>query len=155
MMDSIASRVERDPNFPGIMNAQRTDPEPTAADAISAAARQISETLKLTAIVTWTSSGATGLRAARERSQVPVIALSPVVETARKLSLVWGLHCVVTEDAHDLDDMVNRACRIAASEEFSRPGERIIIIAGVPLRTTGSTNMLRIAYIANDGLSGI
>ena len=155
MMDSIAERLERDPNFPGIMTAQRSEPEPTAADAISAASRQIGETLRLTAIVTWTSSGATALRAARERSLVPIVALSPVVETARRLSIVWGLHCVVTEDAQDLDDMVNRACRIATSEEFSRPGDRIIIIAGVPLRTSGSTNMLRIAYIGADGLSGI
>jgi pyruvate kinase len=155
MMDSIAQRVERDPNFPGIMTAQRSEPEPTAADAIAAAARQIGETLKLTAIVTWTSSGATGLRTARERPQVPIIALSPVVETARRLALVWGLHCVVTEDAQDLDDMVNRACRIAYSEDISRPGDRIIIIAGVPLRKTGSTNMLRVAYIGADGLSGI
>ena len=155
MMDSIAQRVERDPNFGGIMMAQRSEPEPTAADAISAGARQIGETLKLSAIVTWTSSGATALRTARERSLVPIVALSPVVETARRLSIVWGLHCVVTEDAQDLDDMVNRACRIATSEEFSRPGDRIIIIAGVPLRTSGSTNMLRIAYIGSDGLSGI
>ena len=91
----------------------------------------------------------------RERPLLPIIALSPVVETARKLSLVWGLHCVVTEDASDLDDMVDRACHIAYQEEFGNPGDRIIISAGVPLRTPGSTNMLRIAYIGSDGLTGI
>ncbi len=155
MMNSIADRVERDPNYPGILTAQRSDPESTGADAISAASRQIAETLRLTAIVTYTASGTTGLRTARERPNVPVLALSPVVETARRLSLVWGLHCVVTEDAQDLDDMVNRACRIAHSEGFSKSGDRIIITAGVPLRTPGSTNMLRIAYIGSDGASGI
>jgi pyruvate kinase len=155
MMNKIAERVEQDPVYPGIINAQRSEPEATGADAISAAARQIAETLKLQAIVTYTASGTTGLRAARERPQVPIIALSPVLETARRLSLLWGTHCVVTPDASDLDDMVDRACQIAFAEGFGKVGDRVIITAGVPLRTPGSTNMLRIAYIGSDGLGGI
>jgi len=155
MMASIARKVERDPNYPGIIYSQRPLPDATGADAISLAARQIAETLNLSAIVCYTSSGNTGLRAARERPNVPVIALSPVIQTARRLSVVWGLHCVVTQDATDLDDMVDRACRIAFREEFGKPGDRIIISAGVPLGTPGSTNMLRIAYIGSDGMTGI
>ncbi|MBW3097856.1 pyruvate kinase [Pseudohoeflea coraliihabitans] len=153
-MASIARRVERDPNYSGIIHAQRPQPESTGADAISLAARQIAETLNLSVIVCYTSSGSTGLRAARERPQVPIIALSPVIKTARRLSVVWGLHCVVTEDATDHEDMVDRACRIAFREEFGKAGDRIIISAGVPLGTPGSTNMLRIAYIGSDGMSG-
>jgi pyruvate kinase len=153
-MDRIATKVETDPLYPGIINSQRTEPEATGADAISFAAREIGETLKLSAIVTYTASGTTGLRAARERPHVPIIALSPILDTARRLSLVWGTHCVVTEDACDLDDMVNRACRIAFEEEYGKPGDRIIITAGVPLRTPGSTNMLRIAYLGPDGQGG-
>ncbi|MCY0096544.1 pyruvate kinase [Hoeflea ulvae] len=155
MMASIARKVERDPNYPGIIYSQRPLPDATGADAISLAARQIAETLNLSAIVCYTSSGNTGLRSARERPNVPVIALSPVIQTARRLSVVWGLHCVVTDDATDLDDMVDRACRIAFREEFGKPGDRIIISAGVPLGTPGSTNMLRIAYIGSDGMTGI
>ena len=154
-MASIARKVERDPNYPGIIYSQRPQPDATGADAISLAARQIAETLNLSAIVCYTSSGNTGLRSARERPNVPVIALSPVIQTARRLSVVWGLHCVVTQDATDLDDMVDRACRIAFREEFGKPGDRIIISAGVPLGTPGSTNMLRIAYIGSDGMTGI
>ncbi|MDI7860534.1 pyruvate kinase [Rhizobiaceae bacterium n13] len=154
-MASVASTVERDPHYSGIIYAQRPQPEATGADAISLAARQIAETLKLTAIVCYTSSGTTGLRAARERPQVPILALSPIIQTARRLSVVWGLHCVVTSDATDLDDMVNRACRIVSAEGFGKPGDRVIISAGVPLGTPGATNMLRIAYIGSDGLSGI
>src|SRR5690606_30839020 len=127
MMDRIAQQVERDPNYPSIINAQRAEPEPTGADAISLAARQIAETLKLSAIICYTGSGTTGVRAARERPQVPIVALSPVVATARRLSLLWGTHCVVTEDATDLDDVVNRACRIAFEEGFAQAGERVII----------------------------
>ena len=154
-MAAIARKVETDPNYTGIMQAQRSEPEATGADAISLAARQIAETLKLSAIVCYTSSGTTGMRTSRERPQVPIIALSPVIQTARRLSVVWGLHCVVTEDAHDLDDMVDRACRIVVREEFGKPGDRVIISAGVPLGTPGATNMLRIAYIGSDGLTGI
>ncbi len=154
-MNSIAVQVEKDPLYPGIINAQRSEPEATGADAISLAARQIAETLRLSAIVSYTASGTTGLRAARERPQVPIVALSPVVETARRLSIAWGLHCVVSQDATDLDDMVDRACRIAYEEGFGRAGDRVIITAGVPLRTPGATNMLRIAYIGSDGQGGI
>lgn len=150
-MNRIAERVEQDPTYAGIIHAQRTEPEATGADAISLAARQIAETLKLSAIVTYTASGTTGLRAARERPRVPIIALSPVLQTARRLSLLWGTHCVVTPDAKDLDDMVKRACLIAQAEGFGVEGDRVIITAGVPLRTPGSTNMLRIAYLGSDG----
>lgn len=146
-MSRIAERVEQDPNYAGIINAQRSEPEATGADAISLAAREIAETLKLSAIITYTASGATGLRAARERPQVPIIALSPILNTARRLSLLWGTHCVVTPDASDLDDMVERASRIAREEGFADGGDRVIITAGVPLRTPGTTNMLRIAYV--------
>lgn len=147
MMNQIAIAVERDPHYRDIVHAQRTDPELTAADAISAAARSVAETLKLAAIVCYTSSGSTGIRAARERPDVPIIALTPNPPTGRRLALVWGLHCVLTDDAADLDDMVLKACRIAAEESFAEPGQRIIITAGVPLRTPGTTNMLRIAYV--------
>ena len=149
-MARIAENVERDQNYPGIINAQRSQPEATSADGIALAARQIAETLNLAAIVAYTASGTTGLRAARERPRMPVIALSPILKTARRLALVWGTHSVVTEDAFDLDDMVDRACRIARDEGFAQPGDRIIITAGVPLRTPGSTNMLRIAYVERD-----
>ena len=132
MMDHIAIEVEGDPTYRSIVQAQRAEPEATGADAIAAAARQIADTLDLSAVVCWTFSGSTALRVARERPTSPVIAISPNVSTARKLSVVWGVHCVVAEDARDLDDMVDRACRIAFREGFSRAGQRVIIVAGVP-----------------------
>jgi pyruvate kinase len=150
MMDRIAQSVEQDTLHRQIITAQRTDPDPTSADAISAAARQVAETLKLAAIVCYTGSGSTGLRVSRERPDVPIIALTPNPGTARRLSLAWGLHTVLTDDAQDLDDMVLRACRIANAEGFAQPGQRIIITAGVPLGTPGATNMLRIAYVGKD-----
>jgi pyruvate kinase len=154
-MDRIAEEVEQDPNYTKILYAQRAEPEPTGSDTISAAARQIAETLKVSAIVCFTSSGATGIRASRERPETPIIALSPIKETARRLTVVWGLHCVVSDDVTDQENMVDRACQIAHEEGFAKQGERVIISAGVPFGTPGATNLLRIAFVGNDGLSGI
>ena len=146
-MNRIAEEVERDPTYRTIIQAQRAEPEATGADAISAAARQIAETLDLSAIICWTSSGSTALRVARERPNSPILAISPIPATGRRLSLVWGVHCIVADDAHDLDDMVDRACRLAVRDGFAKVGQRVIIVAGVPLGTPGATNMLRIAYV--------
>jgi pyruvate kinase len=146
-MNRIAEEVESEETYQLIMKAQHAEPEATGADAIAAAARQIAETLDLSAIVCWTSSGSTGLRVARERPQVPIVAISPNLSTGRKLSVAWGIHCIVAEDARDQDDMVNRACRLAFKDGFAKAGRRVIIVAGVPLGTPGATNMLRIAFV--------
>jgi pyruvate kinase len=149
-MNRIAEETESDPYYRSILQAQRSEPEATGADAIAAATRQIAETLDLSAIVCWTFSGSTALRVARERPKPPIVAISPNMATGRRLSLVWGVHCVVAEDAHDQDDMVERACRIAFRDSFANPGQRVIIVAGVPFRTPGATNMLRIAFVGSD-----
>jgi pyruvate kinase len=146
-MNRIAEEVERDPLYRTILDAQRTDPEATGADAIAAAARQIAETLELSAVICWTSSGATALRVARERPKSPIVAISPNLSTCRRLALIWGVHSILAEDARDLDDMVDRACRLAFRDGFARTGQRVIIVAGVPLGTPGATNMLRIAFV--------
>jgi pyruvate kinase len=89
MMNKVAMAVESDTNYRGIIRAQAAEPEATAADAISAATRQVAETLDLAAIVTYTSSGSTAIRAARERPSKPILALSPNPRTVRRLSVVW------------------------------------------------------------------
>ena len=94
-MNRIAEEVESDPLYATIIDAQRAEPEATGADAIAAAAWQIAETLELSAIICWTSSGSTGLRVARERPKSPIVAISPKLSTGRRLSLVWGVHCIV------------------------------------------------------------
>jgi pyruvate kinase len=148
-MNRIAEEVESEPLYRSIIQASRAEPEATGSDAIAAAARQIAETLDLAAVVCWTSSGSTGLRVARERPRPPIVAISPNMSTGRRLSLGWGVHCVVAEDAHDQDDMVERACRIAFKDSFARPGQRVIVVAGVPFGTPGATNMVRIAFVGS------
>jgi pyruvate kinase len=150
MMNRIAEEVESDEFYRSIIEAQHAAPEATGADAIADAARQIADTLELSALVCWTASGSTGFRVARERPKPPIVAISPNISTGRRLSLVWGIHCVVAQDARDQDDMVGRACRIAFKEGFAKSGQRVIIVAGVPLGTPGATNMLRLAFVGSD-----
>jgi pyruvate kinase len=148
MMNRIAIEVETDSVYRSIIAAQRAEPERTAADAIAIAAREMSETLDIKALVAWTSSGSTALRISRERAEAPLLALTPNVETARRLVLAWGVHAVVTEDAHDIDDMAVRACQWAKHEGLAGAGERILIVAGVPFGTPGATNMIRVAFVS-------
>ncbi len=151
MMSKIADEVERESVYRTIIAAQRAAPERTGADAVAMAARDMAETLDLKAIVAWTDSGATALRISRERPRSPILALTPNRDTARRLTLVWGVQAVVTKDAHDVDDMANRACKFAVRQGFAAPAERIVIIAGVPFGTPGATNMVRLAFIDAEG----
>jgi pyruvate kinase len=147
MMARIAEQTEHDPLYRVIMNAEKLKPEATAADAISNAAAQTAETLGAAAIVGYTDSGSTALRAARERPTVPIIGLTPKVETARKLALAWGVHCVPTRDPKDFDDMLVVALEAARKDGFARENDRLVIIAGVPFGAPGTTNVMRIARI--------
>ncbi len=147
MMERIIVRVERDPLFRRILAADHAVPEATAADAITAAARQVAETVNAAAIVTFTTSGSTTLRAARERPAPPILCLTENVGTARRLALAWGVHTVVAQDVRSFDEMVERAVTVARASEFAGPGDRLVITAGVPFGTPGATNVLRIAWL--------
>jgi len=147
MMSRIITRVEQDDNYEQMLEAARPQPLAKVADAITTAARHVASTIVIAAIVTFTDSGATTLRAARERPDVPIIAATPNVITARRLALVWGIHAVLTPDIHRFSEMVNKGCQVAFDEQFAKQGEMIIMIAGVPFAVSGGTNILRIAKI--------
>jgi pyruvate kinase len=147
MMSRIIESVEQDPLWRNILDADHPEPEATAADAISAAARQVAQTLSVRAIITYTTSGSTTFRAARERPEVPIVGLTPNRATARRLAVAWGVHSIFTSDAHDFEDMVAKASGHALNDGFAKPGDRVIITAGVPFGTPGATNLLRIARV--------
>ena len=110
----------------------------------------MAETLNAAAVVTFTTSGSTTLRAARERPRVSaIIGLTTKIETARRLALVWGVHSVEAEDAHDFADMVRRASEVARNEGIASDGDRLVITAGAPFGTPGMTNVLRIAWVGD------
>jgi pyruvate kinase len=146
-MDQIAREVERDPLYRGIMDAEHNNPENTASDAITAAARQVAETINAAAIVTYTMSGSTALRAARERPRSPILCLTPLVETARRLTLAWGVNTVVAPDAINFADMIAKATALARANDLAKPGDSLVVTAGVPFGSPGNTNVLRIARV--------
>ena len=147
IMDRIVARVEQDHGWRAMIDASRPDPEHSAADAIAAAARQIGHTIGAAAIVAFTASGATALRVARERPEAPIIGFTPNDVTARRLAVVWGVHAVVSPDAHSLTEAVTRAVRAAATEGFAQAGQEIVVAAGVPFGHSGSTNTIRVATV--------
>jgi pyruvate kinase len=147
MMHRIACRVQQDPLYLASLEADRLPAEHTNPDAISAAACQVAATVGAAAIVSFTSSGATALRAARERPGAPILVLTPNLWVARRLALLWGAHCVHLADIRSFNDMVQKAVRTAHAENIAGPGQRIVITAGVPFGTPGSTNVLRIAWV--------
>jgi pyruvate kinase len=147
MMNRIVMRVEEDPLYLSFLHAHRIEPERTAADAITAAAAQVAHTLQVAAIVTYTTSGSTALRAARERPEVPIMCLTSRLETARRLAVVWGTYCVHTEDVKSLSEMTERACALSKAQGLAQSGQRIVITVGLPFGTPGATNALRIAWV--------
>ncbi len=147
MMDKIIKHVEQDPFYRKMQDAGLPKTEATTSDAITAAAHQVAHTLGAAAIVTFTSTGMTTLRAARERPEAPILAITPELKTARRLTYVWGVHPVKNREVDRFSEAVEDACRFAAQEGFAQENDRIVVTAGVPFRISGSTNILRIARI--------
>ena len=147
IMDRIIKSAEHDDHYK-LMKLQVSDQSlETDADAITAAAKQVAQTLNAAAIVTFTTTGSTTLRAARERPDVYILGLTPDLKIARRLVIVCGVHSVKTSYFQDFDDVVKNAIEVAKEEGFAIDGQRLVITAGVPFGTPGSTNVLRIVNV--------
>ncbi|PHR54013.1 MAG: pyruvate kinase [Robiginitomaculum sp.] len=147
MMEKIIRRVERSDSWRTMLATSPRKPESTTADAVMAAAHLAADTINAAAIVTYTSSGSTALRAARERPIERIIGMTPNSNTARQLALVWGITACMTEDAKDMDDMVDKAISMVKSEGIAKAGDRIVVTAGIPFGSPGKTNLVRIARV--------
>nr|WP_145552530.1 pyruvate kinase [Variovorax boronicumulans] len=146
VMDAIVRAAEADPHCRTVVEASGFAPRPTVGDAICAALQQSAELLGPAAIVTFTRSGFTSLRAARERPHACIVSVTPDLATARRLALVWGVHSVhVPHDVDDVPGMVQAASSLARAEGFAQPGDTIVIAAGMPFGKAGTTNLLHIA----------
>jgi pyruvate kinase len=144
-MDAVAQEVESDPTYTQIIESSRTAERRTVADAIVAAAREIAETADVKAIACFSESGTTALLVSRERTRVPIIALTSLESTARRLSLSWGVDCVIAEPVDRFKYAVLAAINAAVEQDYAKPTDRIVVTAGVPFNTPGSTNILRVA----------
>ena len=152
MMDRIANSVERDPSYQARIHFTQTRLEPTTADALAGSARQIAQTVSATAMVCYTSSGATARRIARERPPVPLLAMSPSQHNARRMGLLWGVHAVHSRDVGSFEEMVEKGKRMALRHQIANGGDRIVLMAGIPFGTAGSTNVLHVVRLIGDEL---
>ncbi len=152
MMNSIADSVERDPVYSSRIHFTETKLEPTIADALSGSARQIAGTVSATTMVVFSKSGSTARRIARERPPVPILAMSPSQVTSRRMGLYWGVHSVHSKDVSSFEEMVGKAKRMALRHHLARGGDRVLIMAGIPFGTAGSTNVLHVVRLVGDEL---
>lgn len=150
IMNRIIQQVEADPSYRQLVDASHTQAVPGEVDvteAVCCAMRRAVSLLQAAAIVCYTSSGHTSLRAARERPEAPILSLTPHITTARRLALVWGVHSVHIENVADVRQMTVIACEVANRSAFARNGQTIVAMAGMPFGEAGSTNLLRIAQV--------
>ena len=144
-MNNVAIEVESDPTYRDVITASRGADKTSVADAIVSAAREIAETTDIKAICCFSQSGSTASLVARERPGVPIIMLTPLVSTARQLTLTWGLHCCQTGEVNRFKEAVISAVRAALKFEFATPKDQVVVTAGVPFNQPGTTNILRVA----------
>ncbi len=144
-MNNVAIEVESDPNYREIIEAARKIDRKSVADGIVSAAREIAETTDIKVICCFTQSGTTALRAARERPSVPIIALTPLIDTARRLCLSWGVNCVQSGSVERFKMAVVAAARAARESGLASERDQIVVTAGVPFNIPGTTNILRVA----------
>jgi len=147
MMDKIIREVEADLHYRMLLDANQEMARSNPADAVCAALRQTAHIVSAKATITYTSSGFSAIRAARERPEAPILSLTPSPQTAARLCLVWGLHSVRTAEATDVTSMTQMACSTAQQEGFAKTGDYVVIAAGMPFGQSGSTNLLRIARV--------
>jgi len=145
MMDRIVARVEESSTYRAGIEATHQPAQRTTADAVCASLREVAALLHPAATITYTASGFSALRAARERPEVPLLSLTPSQDTARRLAMAWGVHAVrVDEEVRDVAEMLLRASQAAQAEGFAAPGDHIAIVAGLPFGQAGSTNLLHV-----------
>ena len=144
MMSKIIRQVENGPDYQSQLDVGRPQAEATASDAISCAIRRISSILPVAALVNYTESGSSSLRASRERPKAPILSLTPSLATARRLTVAWGIYSVVNERLRRVEEVTSTALEIAQAQGMAKRGETVVITAGEPFGQPGSTNSLRI-----------
>ena len=152
MMDRIGRQVEADPNYAARVHFTLTPAEATTADALAESAGFVANTVKVAAMVCYTSTGSTARRIARERGPVALLVMTASRTVARRMGLVWGVHAVHTRDVASFEEMVGKAKRMVLRHKLGGGGQSIIILAGVPFGTAGSTNVLHVVRLAGDEL---
>ena len=147
MMNKIALNIEQDSNYNDILSSQLEQTPDTTPDAIATAAKTLADELSSPIIVCYTESGSTGIKVSRVRPSQTILTITPIIETARKLSLAWGVLCFLQKDASDLEHMIQLTKEIAKKSGLVALGDKIVITAGLPLKVQGTTNLIRVITV--------
>ncbi len=154
MMDAIARQVEHDEGYKQRVRMLDTPPDATTADAMAHACMTIADTVNINAIAVFTNSGSSARRVSRERPAVPVMVLTPSMEVARRVALLWGAHPVATRDIGSFEEMIAKGKRMALRHGFGGSGSRMAVMAGVPFGQSGATNLVHVVNVQGDELEG-
>ena len=147
MMNKIAINIEKDSNYNDILSSQLEDTPDTTPDAIAVAAKTLADELSAPIIVCYTESGSTGIKVSRVRPSQTILTITPVVQTARKLSLAWGVLCFLQKDESDLEHMIQLTKKTVKKSGLAIAGDKVVITAGLPLKVQGTTNLIRVTTV--------
>ena len=147
MMDKIALNIEKDSNYNDILSSQLEETPDTTPDAIATAAKTLADELSAPIIVCYTESGSTGIKVSRVRPSQTILTITPIIETARKLSLAWGVLCLLQEDESDLEHMIQLTKATVKKSGLALIGDKVVITAGLPLKVEGTTNLIRVTTV--------
>ncbi|WP_260926571.1 pyruvate kinase [Novosphingobium sp. 9] len=152
IMDRIAAKAEADETYRQRIHLTQTPPDATTADALAEACASIADALPIEGIVVFTGSGISARRVARERPSVPMLVLTPSMDTARRVALLWGTHAVATRDIGSFEEMIAKGKRMALRHGFGAAGTKLVTLAGVPFGVPGSTNLLHVVTLTGNEL---
>lgn len=140
-MASIVAAAEEDTLQASHVLERRPE---TTGGAIARAAAEVGATVGARALVAFTMTGETARRLARYRSPIPLLAFTSVEEARAQLALTWGMETFCVPFAKHTDEMVRQVEQGLLTQGRCRKGERVVIVAGSPPGTPGSTNALRV-----------
>ena len=147
MMNKIALNIEKDSNYNDILSSQLEETPDTTPDAIATAAKTLADELSAPIIVCYTESGSTGIKVSRVRPSQIILTITPIIQTARKLSLAWGVLCFLQKDESDLEHMIQLTKRTVKKSGLAHVGDKVVITAGLPLKVEGTTNLIRVTTV--------
>ena len=147
MMNKIAINIEKDSNYNDILSSQIEETPDTTPDAIAIAAKTLADELSAPIIVCYTESGSTGIKVSRVRPSQIILTITPIIQTARKLSLAWGVLCFLQKDESDLEHMIELTKKTVKKSGLALIGDKVVITAGLPLKVQGTTNLIRVTTV--------
>lgn len=145
MMAKIAVRIEREKITQNVSNVEDTGR--SIPNAISQAVSQISEQLEAAAIMTLTKTGATARNVSKFRPKTPILAITPHVEVARQLQLVWGVRPLLVLDMDSTDKTFRSAISVAQEKNLLKDGDLVVTTAGTLQGVAGSTDLIKVEMV--------